>query len=92
MKRWKYGKSASGNPLTKFVNMFQTAEERNLKYAYARACGFNTDKARHLRSWRWCRIVIIVEASATTGLITIDAKAIRRLQPRVAKFLTQHGK
>ena len=52
----KYGKSSTGNPLTKYVNMFQSKEERNYKYWLCRDLGCNPKLAQQLRSWRLCRI------------------------------------
>jgi len=56
----RYGKSPTGNPLTKYVNMFQSSEERKEKYHFACFLGCNSDKARHIRSWHWSKIALLV--------------------------------
>jgi hypothetical protein len=48
-----YGYSATGNPLTAFVNMFQSAEERRDKYAFCLEADVGTAWARQMRDWRW---------------------------------------
>ena len=52
----RYGKSATGNPLTSLDNKFQTSEERQQKYWLARSFGLNSSWARALRDWRLCRV------------------------------------
>jgi len=50
-----YGYSATGNPLTAFVNMFQSAEERRDRdqYVFCRTANLNASFARQMRDWRW---------------------------------------
>lgn len=56
----RYGKSPSGNPLTKYVNMFQSPEERAEKYHFARFLGCGCAHARNVRSWHWTKISLLV--------------------------------
>jgi len=65
----RYGFSPSGNPLTKYVNLHQTKEERREKYNYCRAMGFNTSWSRGMRDWRWKQIQRRVSADAMAGKI-----------------------
>jgi hypothetical protein len=51
-----YGKSESGNPLTKYVNMHQTKEERREKYHYLKGLGFSVAYATQGRDFRWSTI------------------------------------
>jgi len=63
----RYGKSASGNPLTSYVNMFQTPEERRGKYAYLRSIGVKIAWARTVRDWRWTKINLYVGCLIAEG-------------------------
>lgn len=51
-----YGLSPTGNPLTKFVNLFQSKEERQQKYWLVRSVGGTPNLAYRLRDWRLCRV------------------------------------
>jgi len=51
--------SASGNPLTSFVNMNQSAEERRYKYRMIRALGHSVAEARRYRDWRYTSLARI---------------------------------
>jgi len=55
-------KSPTGNPLTKFVNLCQTAEERRDKYNFCREFGSPVWIARLLRDWNWPKINLYLEA------------------------------
>ncbi len=48
----RYGYSKGGNPLTVFVNLFQTKEERKEKYWLIRSFGYNWYEAQQKRDWR----------------------------------------
>lgn len=63
--RIKYSKS--GNPLTKFVNLCQTPEERRDKYAFCRFWGINYKLAMQMRDWHWTKINMFVEAFTQGG-------------------------
>lgn len=52
----KYGKSPSGNPLTRYVNMHQTPEERKEKYHYLKLFGFCVPYCNQGRDFRWSTI------------------------------------
>lgn len=54
MRKYKY--SADGNPLTQYVNMHQTKEERREKYHYLLSLGFSAALARQGRDFRWSTI------------------------------------
>ncbi len=49
----KFGVSSTGNPLTVFVNLHQTKEERRNKYWAVRNEGYSPAIATRLRDWRW---------------------------------------
>jgi hypothetical protein len=49
-------RSESGNPLTKFVNLCQSAEERRDKYAFCRFFGVSSYHAIRMRDWHWTKI------------------------------------
>jgi hypothetical protein len=55
-------KSEGGNPLTKFVNLLQTPEERRDKYAFCRSFGLLVRHAMRLRDWHWTKINLFIEA------------------------------
>jgi hypothetical protein len=55
-------KSEGGNPLTKFVNLLQTPEERQDKYAFCRSFGLSVHRARVLRDWHWTKINLFIYA------------------------------
>lgn len=55
-------RSGSGNPLTKFVNLNQSPDERRDKYAFCRFYGLNSYLARVLRDWHWSKINLFIEA------------------------------
>ena len=65
----RYGKSPSGNPLTKYVNLFQTPEERREKYAYARSMGVPVAHAQAMRDRRWTTIQKNISAFGMMGLL-----------------------
>jgi hypothetical protein len=44
--------SPGGNPLTSFVNLWQTPEERREKYHLLRSIGLNSAHAKQGRDWR----------------------------------------
>ena len=48
--------SPTGNPLTKFVNLCQTPEERRDKYNYCRFFGLDYIHATRMRDWHWPKI------------------------------------
>lgn len=52
--------SSTGNPLTSFVNMNQTPQERQEKYAYIRSLGLSWQTAQRLRDFRWSKLQIWV--------------------------------
>ena len=54
--------SATGNPLTKFVNLLQTPEERRDKYAFCRECGASRNLAYRLRDFRWTKLNLFLDA------------------------------
>jgi len=54
--------SPSGNPLSKFVNLCQSAEERRDKYAFVRFFGLSIQHAVRLRDWHWPKINMFLEA------------------------------
>jgi len=54
--------SATGNPLTKYVNMLQSPEERRDKYHFCREFGLPVSLARQLRGWHWEKINIFIPA------------------------------
>lgn len=65
--------SASGNPLTKFVNLCQTPEERRDKYAFCLFFGLPWQIANRLRDWHWTKINLFIEAYLKDpGLLTAD--------------------
>jgi hypothetical protein len=49
-------KSEGGNPLTKFVNLCQSPEERRDKYAFVRSFGLSRNVAYRLRDCHWTYI------------------------------------
>ena len=53
--------SEGGNPLTKFVNLCQTPEERRDKYAFVRSFGLSRDHADKLRDWHWTKINMFID-------------------------------
>jgi len=53
--------SESGNPLTKYVNLCQTPEERRDKYAFCRFWGINVMWATVMRDWHWTKINLFIE-------------------------------
>jgi hypothetical protein len=55
-------KSEAGNPLTKFVNLCQTPEERRDKYAFVRSFGLSRQWAYKLRDCHWTFINKVIEA------------------------------
>jgi len=57
----KYGKSPTGNPLTIYVNMHQTAEERRDKYHYHKSLGYSWQIANQRRDWRWTTIQYFID-------------------------------
>ena len=48
----KFPKSPTGNPLSKFVNLWQSPEERRGKYYLLRSIGLSVAKARQARDFR----------------------------------------
>jgi len=48
--------SESGNPLTKFVNLCQSPEERRDKYGFCREFGVSYEMANRMRDWHWPKI------------------------------------
>ena len=48
--------SPTGNPLTKFVNLWQSQEERQEKYWLCRSLGLSVDSARRMRDWHQTKI------------------------------------
>lgn len=48
--------SPSGNPLTAFVNLHQTPQERRDKYIFCRLANINPSWSRAMRDWRWSSI------------------------------------
>ena len=55
-------KSPTGNPLTKFVNLCQTPEERRDKYNYCRFFGLDYIQATRMRDWHWTKVNLFIEA------------------------------
>jgi hypothetical protein len=55
-------KSEGGNPLTKYVNLCQTPEERRDKYAHARFFGLSRNQAERMRDWHWSKITQAIDA------------------------------
>lgn len=56
-----YLKSESGNPLTKFVNLCQSAEERRDKYRYCRFFGLSSRQGMRMRDWHWTKINLFIQ-------------------------------
>lgn len=54
--------SETGNPLTKYVNLCQSAEERRDKYAFCRFFGMSVMISMRLRDWHWTKINMFIEA------------------------------
>jgi hypothetical protein len=54
--------SQSGNPLTKFVNLCQSKEERRDKYAFCRFYGIGYRQSTVMRDWHWPKICVFLEA------------------------------
>lgn len=48
--------SPSGNPLTTFVNLWQTKEERQLKYWLCRSIGLSPEVSRRMRDWHLTKV------------------------------------
>lgn len=61
--------SESGNPLTSYVNLCQSAEERRDKYAFARFFGLPIARAVQLRDWHWTKINMFIEAWQRIGAV-----------------------
>lgn len=59
--------SETGNPLTKFVNLCQTPEERRDKYAFCRFYGLSVYFAAILRDWHWTKLNEFIKAYLTIG-------------------------
>lgn len=53
--------SETGNPLTAFVNLCQTPEERRDKYGFCRFLGISHPWARRMRDWHWTKINLLCE-------------------------------
>lgn len=58
--------SPTVNPLSKFVNLTQTPEERRDKYAFCREYGLPWQLAIRLRDWHWTKINLFVPAWLST--------------------------
>ena len=54
--------SEGGNPLTKFVNLYQTPQERRDKYAFCRFFGLKYSLCYTMRDWHWPKINGFIEA------------------------------
>ena len=67
---WHYGVSPTGNPLTGYVNMFQTPAERKYKYDLVKDAGYSADLARRLRCWRLSRVRMYLNARQNAQLLT----------------------
>jgi hypothetical protein len=59
---WIRRESPTGNPLTKFVNLLQSPEERRDKYNYCRFFGLPYYVAMRLRDWHWTKINLYIGA------------------------------
>lgn len=59
--------SESGNPLTKFVNLCQSQEERRDKYGFCREFGIPWEMANRMRDWHWPKINLFIEAFTQGG-------------------------
>ena len=58
-------RSESGNPLTKYVNLCQSPEERRDKYAFCRIFGVTSYVAMAMSDWHWTKINPISMPSPT---------------------------
>jgi hypothetical protein len=67
--------SPGGNPLTSFVNLFQSPEERREKYHLLKSIGLSSERARQGRDWRLTAIERIY--AAELGLKGRDEKKPR---------------
>jgi len=53
--------SPTGNPLTAFVNLHQTPQERRDKYVFCRTAGVDAGWSRAMRDWRWTKIFLFMD-------------------------------
>jgi hypothetical protein len=58
-----YLRSETGNPLTKYVNLRQTPEERRDKYAFCRFFNLTRNQATRMRDWHWTKINLFLSAT-----------------------------
>lgn len=59
--------SETGIPLTAFVNLCQTPQERRDKYAICREMGVSHPWARRMRDWHWTKLSIYLQAFTDTA-------------------------
>lgn len=64
--------SATGNPLTKFVNLCQSPEERRDKYHFSRFMGVDSYTAMTLRDWHWTKINLYLSSLNTQLSMPLD--------------------
>jgi len=69
--------SPGGNPLTSFVNMWQSPGDRRLKYRILRCAGLSTAKARRGRDFRLGTIERFYAAELKASGITLPPHQTR---------------
>lgn len=52
--------SEAGNPLTAYVNLWQTKEERQGKYWLCRSLGVNSSWATRMRDWHLTKVELFL--------------------------------